>query len=85
MSTLLNMGKGVYTVVNVSGIPLVIDHEIEYVTVDKNGEVHGWSEARPYYDEDDQTWSTFELYGDKWHLATITDPQDCGELIEVYP
>jgi len=85
MSKLFSMEKGVCTVVNVSGVPLVIDNDIEYVTVDSNGYVWGWSEARPYFDEDEQTWSTFELYGEKWHLATIIDPQDCDKLIEVYP
>lgn len=84
MPTLLSLSKGTSVVVKVCGIELVVDHEIEYVTVDGNGYVHGWTEARPYYDEDEQAWSTFELYGDKYHLATISDPIDIQELIEVY-
>lgn len=84
MPTLLLLSKGTSVVVKVCGIELVVDREIEYVTVDGNGYVHGWTETRPYYDEDDQTWSTFELYGDKYHLAIISDPIDTHELIEIY-
>lgn len=85
MSTLLSLEKGCQVVVNVCGILLVVDHEIEYVTVDGNGYIHGWTEARPYFDEREQEWSIFDLYGDKYHLATITAPQDISTLIEVYP
>ncbi|QHJ74224.1 hypothetical protein VH12019_00305 [Vibrio phage VH1_2019] len=86
MSYLLSMNKGCSTVVMVSGVPLVVDHEIEYVTVDKNGYVTGWTD-RPYFDEDDKTWSCYELYGEQWHLATIANPtlEAIETLIEVYP
>lgn len=86
MSKLLTMYKGCMTVVMVSGVPLVVDHETEYVTVDRNGYVTGWTD-RPYFDEEEQTWSCFELYGEEWHLATISNPtkEAVETLIEVYP
>ena len=86
MSYLISLEKCCRAVVNVGGVLLSVDRDIEYVTVERNGYVYGWSE-RPYFDEQDGEWNCFELYGEKWMLAIIANPSKevIETLIEVYP
>ncbi|AUR85800.1 hypothetical protein NVP1081O_065 [Vibrio phage 1.081.O._10N.286.52.C2] len=87
MNTLETTYTGCMPVVNVGGVLLAVERDIDYVTVDVNGLVQGWLEARPYFDGDEKTWSSFELYGRQVLLAKFSTPvtnEAIETLIEVY-